>query len=232
MRIPQLGGNVNTERLAIQRPSIARQLQLSPKHRTGGRSSRISRSVIAATQELLMEGTLRDFTFEKVARRAGVNRVTLHRRWGNKWRLLTWVLAETMALEVPPPSTGSLREDLLETLLGLNRMVALPASAAIFQVLFVESRYDETIRNVVRSYWAIRKDMVELIVTHAIEKNELSPNVNTEFLIDIVFGPFFYHALRTGQPISESYAVTLIDASLACLSNLEDSFHETMKSQT
>ncbi|MCY4128184.1 MAG: TetR/AcrR family transcriptional regulator [Gammaproteobacteria bacterium] len=223
---------MNTERFAIQKSSMTGQLQRSPKHRTGGRSSRIAQDVIAATQELLMEGTLRDFTFENVARRAGVNRVTLHRRWGNKWRLLTWVLAETMAFQVPPPDTGSLREDLLETLLGLNRVVALSASAAIFQVLFIESRYDETIRNVVRDYWATRKELVELIVTHAIEKNELSPNVNTEFFIDIVFGPFFYRVLRTGQPISERYAETLIDASLTCLSRLDESFHESMESQT
>lgn len=193
------------------------RIQKAPQVRSGGRSKQIAERVERATVELISEGALNSVTFEAVAERAGVNRATLRRRWGDKWRLITWSLLEVLSREAPPPNTGSLREDVLAAMLNLNSAFSDQTSAAIFQILFVESRSDPVIKKAVEDFWKRRFDFLVPIFDRAVDRGELPKGANYEFVMDVAFGPFFYHALRTGEPVSAAYANAATDVAMVCL---------------
>lgn len=188
--------------------------QNAPRQRPAGRSERIGRAVVEATMELLAEGGLRNLTFETLAERAEVNRTTLYRRWGNKSRLLTWVMLEYMARHAPTPDTGSLERDLLAVMMNLNQALASASGAAFLHVALVEARQDDAVAAAVRDFWRQRLALAKPIYDRAIERGEVEGNVDFEFLTDLVFGPFFYRILRIGKPINARQAKRIIESTL------------------
>ncbi|HVY45146.1 MAG TPA: TetR/AcrR family transcriptional regulator, partial [Minicystis sp.] len=81
-------------------------------------------AVLAATLDELAEAGFADFSIEAVARRAGVHKTTVYRRWPTKAELVRAAL-ESIVGQVPRlPDTGSLRKDLIalgETMNGFSR---------------------------------------------------------------------------------------------------------------
>ena len=56
--------------------------------RTGGRSARVVRDVLASALEVFAERGYAAFSVEEAAKRAGVNKTTVYRRWPSKADLL------------------------------------------------------------------------------------------------------------------------------------------------
>ena len=190
------------------------QLQNAPQQRPAGRSARIGEAVARATVELITEGGVSSLTFENVATRADVNRTTLYRRWGNKSRLLTWAMLEFMADQAQTPDSGSLEKDLFEMVMSLSSAIASPVGAAFMQVVLLESRHDAAVAAAVHSYWQQRLALAEPIYTRAVARGELDGAIDYEFLADLVFGPMFYHSIRTGRAIQAKYAKRIIETTL------------------
>jgi AcrR family transcriptional regulator len=192
-------------------------LQNAPRQRPAGRSQRVAEAVSQATLDLIGEVGLESLTFESVAARAGVNRTTLYRRWGNKSRLLTWVLLEQMADLAPTPDTGSLENDVLEMMLNLGTALRSPAGTGFLHVALVAARSDAAVADAVRAYFDERLDLSRPIYERAIEREELSGSVDYELFVDLVFGPWFYRTIRTGRPVDRKSAAHIIEVSLASL---------------
>lgn len=199
----------------------------APKVRTGGRSQQISDRVERATRDLLASGPVDGVTFEAIAERADVNRATLRRRWGNKWRLITWAALEAMSRIGPTPDTGSLQGDIETAMSNFNDGFGDPAAGALFQVLFVESRFDPAIKAATDEFWSLRLDVIRPIFDRARERHDIAVEVDDDLLFDIAFGPLFYHSLRTGAPVPPDYTSVLADIAVANLQSLQPPANRT-----
>src|SRR5262245_19167911 len=62
------------------------------KPRLGGRSARVREAVLAAAFAELDEHGYRGFNIESVARRSGVHKTTIYRRWPTREALLVYAL--------------------------------------------------------------------------------------------------------------------------------------------
>src|SRR3984885_14062615 len=93
---------------------------------SGGRARDPERdhATTMATTALLEERGFAGLTIEAIARRAGVARATIYRRWPNLDALLAHVLRGVVH-EIPIPDLGHVRDDLIaileDQLLVLNR---------------------------------------------------------------------------------------------------------------
>lgn len=85
------------------------------------RDPAIDRRILDAASVLLAEASYEQFSVEEIARRAGVSRPTVYRRWPTPAHL---AFEATMAqvLDYPPPDTGSFREDLVQSTWALVTM--------------------------------------------------------------------------------------------------------------
>ena len=80
--------------------------------RRGGRSARVVQSVLATTLEELGLHGYGGLRIEEIARRAGVNKTTIYRRWPNRNALVEAAL-RSLSESTETPDTGTLRGDLL-----------------------------------------------------------------------------------------------------------------------
>lgn len=88
-----------------------------------GRGPKVRRAVLAATLAELSEAGYAALTVEAVARRAGVHKTTVYRRWPDREVLVIDALTNHVAAEVPLPDTGSIDTDLPE--LARSRVTAM-----------------------------------------------------------------------------------------------------------
>lgn len=68
-------------------------------------------AILAATREILLESGYGKVTFDAVAQRASVSRVTVHKWWGHRAQLVEEALFEGL-IEEQAPDTGSFAGDL------------------------------------------------------------------------------------------------------------------------
>jgi AcrR family transcriptional regulator len=132
------------------------KLEASPKSRPGGRSKRVSEAVKQATIGILVESGASELTLEAVAAKAGVNRTTLYRRWGDKMRLITWALLETVGEEVPYVDKGSLKADLTIVLTGVNEFLSTALAKSILQIMAQKSDASDDVNQALVEFWDSR----------------------------------------------------------------------------
>ena len=76
-------------------------------------------------------------SIEEVAARAGVGKTTIYRRWASKEDLIIDAM-ENLISEVHPPDTGSVRDDLVELLTQMQRVLASSRAGDVFPRMVAE----------------------------------------------------------------------------------------------
>ncbi len=144
----------------------------------------VERSILNATQELLIDRGYAGMTVADVARAAGSSKAAIYRRWPGKIDL---VVAAVRALASPgaTPDTGSLRDDLVEVAMHYAR--ADDRSARVLASLLSELGGNTELREAARS--AIGTPPVAAIVAvieRWIQRGTVPPSVPVSLIAGIV----------------------------------------------
>lgn len=185
-------------------------LDVTPTTRPGGRSARVAHNVRQATIDILMESSAYELTLEAVAARAEVNRATLYRRWGDKTRLITWALLETVGQEVPYVDKGSLAGDVLVVLQGVNEFLGTPLASSVMQIMAQTREQGSDIKTARDEFWINRLSRMDEVFDRAISRGELSASDDRKYLIDQLFGPVYLQHIMGRGPVSKKYLKRLL----------------------
>ena len=103
-------------------------------------------AVHAAALAEISENGLRGASMDRIAKRAGTGKATLYRRWPNVRALGLDVFLVTIAEAVPQafPNTGSLREDLVDSMKSFTSSFRGPM-ALVLRELISESAHDSAL---------------------------------------------------------------------------------------
>ena len=103
-------------------------------------------AVHAAALAEISENGLRGASMDRIAKRAGTGKATLYRRWPNVRALGLDVFLATIAEAVPQafPNTGSLREDLVDSMKSFTSSFRGPM-ALVLRELMSESAHDSAL---------------------------------------------------------------------------------------
>ena len=103
-------------------------------------------AVHAAALAEISENGLRGASMDRIAKRAGTGKATLYRRWPNVRALGLDVFLATIAEAVPQafPNTGSLREDLVDSMKSFTSSFRGPM-ALVLRELISESAHDSAL---------------------------------------------------------------------------------------
>jgi AcrR family transcriptional regulator len=181
------------------------------RRRPGGRSARVRAAAIAATLAELAESGYSALSLERVARRAGVHKTTLYRRWGTREDLVLEAMLERAGQRISVPDTGSLREDLLELARTAAANAATPEVAAMARAVAAEAPYDSRLAAANQRFWAERLALDGVIVERAIERGEVAPGTDPRRIIESVIGPIHLRLLLTGEPIDRAFLEGIVD---------------------
>ncbi|MGV8964940.1 MAG: TetR/AcrR family transcriptional regulator [Cellulomonas sp.] len=175
----------------------------------------MDQTILRATVELLSEVGYVQVTVAEVARRAGVSKPAIYRRWSQKSQLVV----EAMVTQMRPGKdndSGSAVGDLLAlteqlidllTRTPLGRVLpGLVAELAADPVL--AASYRDLIIKPNQRHW-------RAAIARGIARGELSGQTDVDFVLNTLVGPLYFSLLITGEPIEAGYARTAVDLVLA-----------------
>ena len=198
----------------VKRPSSSTghtEILATRRRRPGGRSARVREAAIAATLAELAECGYSALSLENVARRAGVHKTTLYRRWGAREDLVLEAMLERAGVHISVPNTGSLREDLFELAQTVAANAARPEVAAMARAVAAQMPYDSRLAAATRRFWDERLALDGAIIEQAIERGEVAAETQPRQVIESVLGPIHLRLLLTGEPINDSFLSGIVD---------------------
>jgi len=179
--------------------------QSAARPRPGGRSARVRAAALAAGLQELAQVGYHDLTLGGIARRAGVHKTTLYRRWGTREALILDAMRERARQRVPVPDTGSLRQDLLELARAAIANATTPEVEGAVRALPSLAPHHEAIAAAGTAFWAERLALDGEIVERARARGEIATDVEPGTVIEAVLGPAYMRLLVTGRPLDDEF---------------------------
>jgi AcrR family transcriptional regulator len=175
------------------------------------RDPRTDEAILSATLKLLAEDGAHDLRMDDVARRAGVGKAAIYRRYDSKDQLMTAAIATTVS-EIKIPETGSTRGDLLELMRQAVAVYTDPTMAGLMPGLIAAVRRSpELAKAVSEGFLTRRRVALSLVLKRGVGRGDLRSDLDLELALDVLGGPLFYRLLVTGGPIDEQLAAGVVE---------------------
>ena len=189
-----------------------------PAPRGRPRSERSHRAIIDAANELLEERGFVELTIDEVAQRAKVSKATIYRRWPSKGTLVFEAFSADFLAQQPVPTSGSLREDLLAALLAWIKVVEGTVTGRTLVGLIAEVQRDPELAEVWRERFVRRvRAHHRVMVDRAVERGEISEDVDAEVVLDLLYGPAYHRLLQSHLALNDGFAHAVVDTVVAGL---------------
>ncbi|QFG24559.1 TetR/AcrR family transcriptional regulator [Actinomadura sp. WMMB 499] len=179
--------------------------------RPGGRTARTAQAVIDATLAELSETGYTALRIDAVAERAGVNKSTIYRRWGDKAGLVSDALIERRSDLAPPPDTGSLRGDVLELLKGIRLGLRTPWIAALVREAGPRTDRNAELYRLLDAFWPARYKASREMFARSVERGELPAGTDLDLLIEVISGPLYFRWLMLGEELDDAHLERLAE---------------------
>lgn len=196
-------------------PASARRPGGHGRDRGRPRDPALDDAIIDAALAELDERGYADLTVSDVARRAGVSKPAVYRRWADKAQLVVEAIATRMP-DAGLADTGEVAGDLaayadrlVTTFTGtpaglvlpglVAAMAADPELASQYRALLIEP---------------LRRE-VRAAVQRGIARGELVPDTDVELVLDVIAGPIYTRLLITGAPLDPTYSRAAVELVLA-----------------
>jgi AcrR family transcriptional regulator len=174
------------------------------------RGSPIVARVTRATIDELARIGYGALSIEEVARRAGVNKTTVYRRYSTKAELVRAALRSMGDEKVCEPSTGSLRGDLLAVSRSVIAFATSPEGQSILRMLLAEGMEPE-LAEIAASLRREREANPRALADRAVARGELAHRNDAVLLMEILFGAIVQRLFVTHQPVNDAYVERIVD---------------------
>lgn len=171
------------------------------------RGETLRRAVLAATvEEIAASGPTT--SIQAVARRAGVHETSVYRRWKTRENLLLDALVTQVGIDIPPPDTGSAREDLIAIIRGVLEFTRSPMGVALLQAATqAPPEYDL----VLGAFWDSRAKHLTRVIERAKGRGELPPDLDGDLLLEVLVAPLHFRRLLSRREIEPDLPERLTD---------------------
>ena len=185
-----------------EKPGASERLQNEPRN---------LQKILHVTTELLERDGFKKITIEAIAASAGVSKVTLYRWWPNKSALVLHAFLTTMMPIIPPPDSGSVRNDLHQYLSQVAAAYQGRAGSVI-AALIAEGQFDAELARAFRaSFLKRRQEPIEIILKRGIRRGELRSDIDMQITLESLYAPIDSRLLIAIDSFDEYFISTLID---------------------
>jgi AcrR family transcriptional regulator len=170
------------------------------------REPRADRAILAAVLELMAERGVSALSMDDVARRAGVGKAAIYRRYRSKDELIAAAVAALVS-DIEVPDTGSTHDDLLALMWDAVEVYTSAIAASAMPSLVEAMSRDRELAHAIRNgFLAGRRAALQKVLERGVERGDLRPDLDVELALDVLGGPLFYRLLVTGGAIDEQLA--------------------------
>ena len=166
--------------------------------------------ILRATVDVLSELGYDRLTMDAVAAAAKASKATLYRRWSGKAELVV----DAIARSCPMPSavdSGSLRSDLIELSCGAGGFTDDVPMSVVAGLMTALHRDPELQRAFQERFLAPRLGLVATIYQRAIDRGEISPDIDVELLANTLPAVIIHHAFLLGVEPTDDLILRVID---------------------
>ncbi|MGW3955253.1 TetR/AcrR family transcriptional regulator [Streptomyces sp. NPDC004752] len=194
-----------------------------PRRRTPAGAAVLREDVTEAIRasvfaELASVGYAR-MSIEGIARRAGVGKTAVYRRWRSKLHLVLDVVSAVAVMGLPAPDTGSLEGDLRLLYEVTSRALRHPVASQIIPDLQAEAARNPEIAEAMQK--ALREGqegVASTILSAAEQRGEIRSGVDRELALDLISGPLYWRSVVIRSPkLSKGYLPSLTRATAEAL---------------
>ncbi|MGD8195797.1 TetR/AcrR family transcriptional regulator [Herbiconiux sp. P18] len=170
--------------------------------------------ILDAAIEVLAEEGYDGMTMEMVANRARAGKATLYRRWPSKGELVVEAVAcmKSKDLDLDRlPDTGTLRGDLVAMIKPRTLEDAERKMQVMAGLMSVLSRSPDLAQAIDAAIVAPRAEANRRLLQRAIDRGEISPDVDIEAIALVAPAMSSYRLLLTQRPVDREYLLSIID---------------------
>ncbi|GKQ37829.1 TetR family transcriptional regulator [Streptomyces sp. A012304] len=211
---------------AVRMTTNADGPQTRPRRRTPAGAAVLREDVTEAIraavfEELAAVGYAR-MSIEGIARRAGVGKTAVYRRWRSKLHLVLDIVAAIAVQGLPAPETGSLEGDLRVLYEVTSRALRHPVASQIIPDLQAEAARNPEIAEAVQKALRDGQEGVALtIVAAAKQRGEVSEGADGELALDLISGPLYWRSVVIRNPkLPKGYLDALARSTAAAIKAL------------
>jgi AcrR family transcriptional regulator len=169
--------------------------------------------ILAVTLALLQEHGYDQLTVDAVANAARASKATVYRRWASKAELVLAAFIEGVRKVAVPPNTGTLRGDLLS--LGETISQECGQHAGTIRAVMVEvSRHPALNDALQHQFLNQRKAMIQHVLRQAVDRGEITEDVITDELWDLLPGYLIFRSIIPGRPPTRRTVQAFVDGFL------------------
>lgn len=176
----------------------------SPKvtRRPGGRTAQTTQKVLTAVSTLLGKVSPDQLTVGMVAKEAGVNEVTIYRKWGGKDALLADALLKISDTKLPITDTGNLQDDFYRVVESIAAYLQTPEGIAL--VKFGAQADYPRIQELRDSFWSDRLSKMETLLKQAEARGEIEHWKNGLMAYEMAVALVHFRLLERGEHLSHA----------------------------
>ncbi|WP_017624495.1 TetR/AcrR family transcriptional regulator [Nocardiopsis chromatogenes] len=180
----------------------------------------VTRAIRAAVfTELATVGYGR-LSIEAVAKRAGVGKTAVYRRWKSKLEMVLDVVSEVAGQVTPVPDTGSLSGDVHELVTTAAQALRHPLARQIVPDLLAEAaRSPEIAATLQEALQRTQRGIAGVVIRNAVERGELPEGTDPELALDLILGPVYWRLAVIREELSPAQTRSLVRAALAALAD-------------
>ncbi len=187
----------------MQRESNVAIAAREERVRRGGRprSPRADEAILDAGRQLLAEVGYCRMSMEQVARRAGVGKDTLYRRWPSKLALVRDGILRSAMEAVPVPDTDDPRQDLAVYLTRVDEFGSTTTFGSVVAGMVGEAYRNPEVATAFQEFAGSRRTTVEALLRRVLQEQGMDNPPGLEMEIDLLLAPLYYRRLVTGAPV-------------------------------
>lgn len=159
-------------------------------------------------------------SLDAVARKAGVGKAALYRRWRSKADMaadLVRQLSATAIALIDPGDQGSLEADLYAALLAGRRILRHPLVRRIMPDLYTALPREPALAAAMRPGEMVREKKVRALIDRAIARGELPADVDRRAATDLLIGPLYWSQVVMGERCDRQRLKTLARMTAAAI---------------
>lgn len=171
----------------------------------------------AVFEELAAVGFAR-MSIEGIARRAGVGKTAVYRRWRSKLHLVLDVVSAVAAAGMPTPDTGSLSGDVRMLLEVAARALRHPMASQIIPDLLAEAARSPELAGALKAaLHDSQEGVAAAMVARAVERGEIPAGADGRLALDLLTGPLYWRLLVVRDEVPKGYLDALAASVVAAL---------------
>ena len=178
----------------------------------------VTDGIVEAVLDELADVGFGRLSMDGVARRARAGKAALYRRWPSKQEMVLDVVA---GLSVPAAATvpsNDLVSDVTALVAGVDAWLSDVRMSRILPDLLAEAmRNPELADALTRRVGTARRGYGQAVIDAAIARGEVSPDVDSEYVLDLVAAPVFWRICGRREQTKPAFLDRVVDSVLHAL---------------